>query len=230
MARKTIINIKVELRPDIQYQVIEEYSFWNGNTKRDWSFRVGELVTSTIYDSHNVCLGRYDEKESQTLLRFVSLLDIRICSILSLNELREFEKSSKLKQILRSMDGLYFRPDITQELALIYEFDNGQIGSSRKYSTIVEEQRYKINSTTLYSTTSWDKYKGINWEWRSNINGVHNIVKLTSSEFFFIKLCFLLSFLQNITWIPTSNYKDYFKLSYNEKCIDKAVSLGWIRS
>ena len=50
MARKTIINIKVKLRPDIQYQVIEEYSFWNGNTKRDWFFRVGELVTSTIYD------------------------------------------------------------------------------------------------------------------------------------------------------------------------------------
>ena len=228
MARKTLINIKVELRPDIQYQVIEESSFWSGNVKKEWFFSVGKPSNSTFYnsyDSYNVCLGWYDEKEHQTLLRFVSLLDSRIFSILTVSELREFERSLKLKQILRSMDGMFFRPDITREQAIIYEFDNGQVGSSRIYSTIIEEQRYNLNSTT-----SWDKYKGYNWEWRSNFNGASNTVKLTSREFFFIKVCFLLSFLQTISWKPTSNHKDYFKLSYNENCIDLAIKLGWIRS
>lgn len=223
MATKCITDYKIALRPDIKYYVRKETSFWSGKVKMDWFFSVGKLGDK--WSSYSVCMGWYNEEENLNMCRFFWLLDSTKHQFFKINRLRELDRSYKLKRILRLMDGYSFRPEYpAPQHVVIYAFDSNDDNSIRKYTLIQENQTFNANFTA-----EWNMYQPTSWSWRTNKEDYDNSGTLTHDEFYFVKYCIALSFLQNMNWWPTSNHRDYFIFKYNENCIERAISLGWIK-
>ena len=114
------------------------------------------------------------------------------------------------------MNGLYFRPDITALNEDLYEFNDRKGKYENKWTSISEDKRYP-------GLEGYDS-----WLWHSNVVKVDDH-KLTRSEYYFIKSCIRLSYLLNLTHQPNLHYEEYFKFTYIEDCIERAVRNGWLR-
>lgn len=215
MAKKVLADIQLALRKDIRFSVIEEYSFWTDETKKiEWSLTIANSNRFNGYPI-NVNMGKYDWSEHRNLMRFFEMLNVTF-EHCSLENMREQDKSLKLKRILRSMNGLYFRPDITAYNEDVYEFNDRKEMYEKKWSSISEDKRY----------LGLEQYFDV-WTWYSNVVKVEDH-KLTRSEFYFIKSSIILSFLLNLTFQNNLPYKEYLKFIYVEDCIERAVRNGWL--
>lgn len=217
MAKKVLADIQLALRKDIRFSVIEEYSFWTGDTKKiEWSLTIANPNRFNGFPI-NVNMGKYDWSGHKNLLRFLEMLNVTFehCNLVNM---RELDKSLKLKRILRSMNGLYFRPDITALNEDLYEFDDRKEKYEKKWTSISEDKRYP----GLAGLEGYDT-----WLWHSNVVKVDDH-RLTRAEYYFVKSCIRLSYLLNLIHQPNIHYKEYFKFTYVEDCIERAASNGWL--
>ena len=215
MSKRKLVDIQLPLRKDIRFTVVEEYSFWTDETKKmEWSLTIANPDRFNGFPI-DVNMGKYDWSGHRHLLRFFEMLNVTF-EYYSLENMRKMDKLPHLKRILRSMDGLYFRPDITAFCEDVYEFNDRKEGYEKTWTSISEDKRYL-------------GVEGVDsWLWHSNVVKVDDH-KLTRAQFYFIKSCIILSYLLNLKHQSKLPYMEYLKFTYVEDCIEKAARNGWLR-
>ena len=227
MGKKLITDYKVTLRPDIQYRVYEDTGFLGlCAPKKDSYLSIG--FPGSNWHSYTVSyMGNYDEQKDLEICCFFWFLGIfSFNSSLGLAKMKELDKSRKLKHILKSFDGLRYKHDDTKyrrDHYIYYFVKNRQTTKPITFSAI-EAINFKFINGEIKET---------GWKWRSS-NPVEDDfdlqdTELSYDEMIFIKECIRFSYLQNIKWVSNYDYTDYFVLSYNEDCVERAEKLGWIK-